>query len=394
MHDLTLPRRHRLAPPWRTALTTLVAATLAGCGGSGQPDGGRNGYVAQCHFTDTYVATAVLLPEPTGSHCVSRLDLHLVDPQRRMDHRETDPARHRELMLTIYYPSAAGSTGPRSSYLNPTLWGMLLDETQLHDYATGPVVPMSGRDRPMAHGQRYPVVLFSHGWGLPSLLYASLAEEIASHGAIVVAIEHSRVASVVMLPDGRIIDQLGGDDEDDEDALTDDDYAQLSQIMTDDQRFVLNWLQTHGTGLERIGGAFDFNRVGSVGHSLGGSAALQASRTDHRIRAGINIDGRVFGELFGPWTKPMLIMTSIDDTLHESQEEVLRRSVGPTTVATLAGADHNDFSDMRYVFERYRPPHLEEIYDGWNLRGSDPAEVVLRDARARILGFLRQHVMR
>jgi hypothetical protein len=39
----------------------------------------------------------------------------------------------------------------------------------------------------------------------------------------------------------------------------------------------------------------DVKRVGAFGHSNGGATSATAMRADHRIRAGVNLDGAVFG---------------------------------------------------------------------------------------------------
>jgi predicted dienelactone hydrolase len=44
---------------------------------------------------------------------------------------------------------------------------------------------------PIARGkQRFPLLLFSHGWGNPTFLYTAELQDIVSHGYVVAAVDH------------------------------------------------------------------------------------------------------------------------------------------------------------------------------------------------------------
>jgi predicted dienelactone hydrolase len=51
--------------------------------------------------------------------------------------------------------------------------------------------------------RRYPAVLFSHGLGETRYSYVSILEDLASHGFIVVAIDHTYSNRMTVFPDGR-----------------------------------------------------------------------------------------------------------------------------------------------------------------------------------------------
>src|SRR6185436_13616693 len=57
---------------------------------------------------------------------------------------------------------------------------------------------------PVKEGASYPVVLFSPGNGTNIEFYSSLASEIASHGYIVVGLNHPYDVPAVLLSDGSI----------------------------------------------------------------------------------------------------------------------------------------------------------------------------------------------
>ncbi len=69
-----------------------------------------------------------------------------------------------------------------------------LSSARMHVIADAPVAAASAR---------YPVLLLSHGLRYSSLGYSMLAEDLASHGYVVVGVDHPATALVVLFPDQR-----------------------------------------------------------------------------------------------------------------------------------------------------------------------------------------------
>jgi predicted dienelactone hydrolase len=61
----------------------------------------------------------------------------------------------------------------------------------------------------LAGPARWPVVLFSPGNTVPRSIYTTFVEDLASHGFVVVAIDHPYSVAIVVLPDGRTAIQAG-----------------------------------------------------------------------------------------------------------------------------------------------------------------------------------------
>jgi predicted dienelactone hydrolase len=58
---------------------------------------------------------------------------------------------------------------------------------------------------PIAGGTaRFPLLIFSHGGGVPTFGYTSQIEELVSQGYVVAAIEHTYEDGAVGFPDGRV----------------------------------------------------------------------------------------------------------------------------------------------------------------------------------------------
>ncbi|MFD4182221.1 hypothetical protein ACFWPB_14060, partial [Rhodococcus sp. NPDC058514] len=77
-------------------------------------------------------------------------------------------------------------------------------------YVSGSGLPTNGQlDAPVAAspGRSLPVVLFSPGFYMPRTLSTGTAEHLASHGYVVISIDHTGDALATVFPDGRVVPQ-------------------------------------------------------------------------------------------------------------------------------------------------------------------------------------------
>lgn len=143
------------------------------------------------------------------------------------------------------------------------------------------------------------MIIFSHGNGSTCFNYTSLIEDLASHGYVVAAIEHTESAMVVFFPDGRIIpfhdDSLPA-------GLSPAERfhrmgASISEGINEgsaDVRFVFNRLTELNTGDVQhflLAGRLDLNRIAAMGHSAGAEFAARACQLDARLKACVDLDG-------------------------------------------------------------------------------------------------------
>lgn len=174
----------------------------------------------------------------------------------------------------------------------------------------------------------HPVVLLSAGPGLPRVLYAGLAEALASHGYVVAIAEHADA------PPGAVPDTSeDGDDE-------------LARGRADDLLAVLDAVEGDGLGV----GA-DPERVAVVGHSYGGAVAAALVATDERVDVGANLDGSVPGPGAAGVDRPFLTLTS--DGHDVDADPTLAPFAGDLHV--LEGTGHLSFSDLPWLRVTARP---------------------------------------
>ncbi|MGW1345215.1 alpha/beta hydrolase [Kribbella sp. NPDC002412] len=310
------------------------------------------------------------LPAPTGGFLVGTTSMALVDRDR------ADPwngAGVRELMTTVFYPAADVRGCRRAPQLTPAAAAVFkgLDAGLLH-----PELPTSGVDwgATMTHAYvgarplpaRRPVLLYSPGGADPRTIGTSVAEDLASHGYVVVTIDHPGEASEVEFPDGRLRTI-----EVPPEVQTD---PVLSRTMMStrfaDVEFVLGQLSSLGVPV-------DLRRVGIYGHSAGGATAA-VSLDDPRIRAAVNLEGyldSLDGELYPiavhGTDKPLLLAGTDgfrDDRFDRTWAALLAHG-GPVRRVELGDANHWVFTDYAAL-----TPQLQA------------AGLVTPSARARLIG--------
>ena len=107
-------------------------------------------------------------------------------------------------MAQFWYPTAA--TGPPAAYLCPAVARFIAKNNGVAPaLLQGVKLNATANAAPLQRRGGWPVVLFSPGFGVERGLYASLTEDLASHGYVVVAIDHPGDAEIVEFPDGHLV---------------------------------------------------------------------------------------------------------------------------------------------------------------------------------------------
>jgi hypothetical protein len=150
--------------------------------------------------------------------------------------------------------------------------------------------------------QHYPVLLYTPSWSGIRTECTVQVEELASHGYVVVGIDHPYSSSVVAFPDGRIARRKFVGDEDYSSPEAVDAFVKTADLQVKlralDASFVLDTLgRLHASDPEGLlAGKLDLARVGIFGFSLGGGTAAEACWLDRRFKAGLDMGGMIAGE--------------------------------------------------------------------------------------------------
>jgi hypothetical protein len=145
-------------------------------------------------------------------------------------------------------------------------------------------------DTPLSQSQSsFPVVLFPSGLGT-NFLNSFYALEFASHGFIVVGIDHPGVSVSTMLVNGAQI----GIDKEISDGLARPDLlvSKIAVTQANQISMVLDRvIQMNSTNNSFLDRKINIEKIFAAGHSIGGSASFIACGRDYRISKCVNFDG-------------------------------------------------------------------------------------------------------
>ncbi|TVX92075.1 alpha/beta hydrolase family protein [Paenibacillus agilis] len=254
----------------------------------------------------TAVATAkaskpdtVQFPALTGPYQVGTETFHWIDKSRPETFTATQKD-HRELMIQVWYPTkATNATHKRQLFSDdpqthakafesyaqiPASLSMPIFLSTTHSLIKAPIVE---------NKQKYPVLIFSHGFGARNDSYRFLVEPLASQGYIVVSVQHTYNSFLTQFPTGKVAPFIGSEM---------DSTSYMDQLITNvwvkDIQFVLDRLEQLSQKYSYpIWKQLDLKRIGMLGHSFGGATAAQVMLVDSRVKAGLNMDGSFYGKV-------------------------------------------------------------------------------------------------
>lgn len=313
-------------------------------------------------------STSLSLPQPTGHFAVGRASYTWVN-QAVSEPLSPSGMDKETVVAWIWYPASPDAHSQRADYFPPAWQSALANHSGgLLTFLTRDLnrVQVHSKLNPLVSPEQpsYPVVIMRAGAGAFSTDYTVLAEDLASHGYVVVGLDAPYRTGLVVLPNGRVIQRIPSANLD---LVGDADARLLAEkllpMWTADIDLVLSKLQDLNTADPdgRFTGRLDFQRLGIFGHSFGGAQALQFCHQDSRCRAAIDIDGIPFGSVVQEGLqKPGMILLSDHsrDAPDPSSAQILadlnsiytRLPIG--FFVTVRGANHFSFSDQILVKSR------------------------------------------
>lgn len=293
------------------------------------------------------------MPPPTGRFPVGRTRFDWIDPSRGNPFAPQQGSK-RELTVWIWYPALLSKSSTPSEYL-PMSWRTALAEHQgtvfqhllLRDLSR--VRCHSFDNAAVASDQStYPVILMKPGIGAQALDYTTLAEDLASHGYIVVASDSPYSTFLVVYSDGRVVlrDKAGRGRA----------SEQTLNTWVADNRFLLDRLTelNRSDPSNRFRGHLNLQKVGVLGHSFGGATAAEFCHVDRRCKAGIDLDGAPYGQVIRTSLRcPFLFLVADHSGPLEAEDRQILANIrtiydgAPSgrCFATVRGSGHFSFSD-------------------------------------------------
>ncbi|MEV0525574.1 hydrolase [Streptomyces sp. NPDC050439] len=312
------------------------------------------------------VGSQAKLPAPTGPHRIGTVSTRVVDTSRHDPWVKSVP--YRELMISVWYPAAGRTGGAGGHRLAPYMTPGAAERwnaTSPHgipkdaiDFAALRTHAREGAPADTSGGRR-PVLLYAAGANDPRTWGTSAVEELASHGYVVVTIDHTYEAPGVQFPDGSV----KGDAplraalaEAERDEALPALLKKVLDVRVADSKFVIDRLGSLPNGLSKV---VDRERVGMFGQSAGGIAAAETMYEDDRVKAGINMDGTLEnnpepnGTHLTPVARhglsgPFLLMgrQGSDRATEPSWRAFWSHSTGWKRNLTLRGSLHQTYTDL------------------------------------------------
>ena len=241
------------------------------------------------------------LPVPSGQYIIGTESFVIVDDNRLEQYSDND-SEYRKIKIQVWYPANTsegynqvpwledGLVVARALSKDMSLPYFVLDQTVKIDSNAYLKAPISNEL------EKYPVVVISHGWRGFRNLHTDFAEELASRGYIVIAIDHTfgSVATVFNENDISLLNLEALPQRE----TTDDflDYAnQLVNTYAGDISLTIDYLESINTNTSssRFSGRLDLTEIGLLGHSTGGGAGVALALNDERIDAVFGLDAWV-----------------------------------------------------------------------------------------------------
>ena len=302
------------------------------------------------------------IPTPSGPYEVGTRIYELTDESRREIYSGVDESRR--FMIQVWYPSEADSSTERAPWMEnaqifaPAIAGQIDMPSFFLDHLALVKLPAYKESAIAPSPAGYPVILFSHGWNGFNAQNAGQALELASHGYVVVGVQHTYGAVITVFQNGDIAMNNPS-------ALPDgapnDEYEAAAHILSDqwadDLGFTLDFMKSQNEdATSPFHNLLDLNRVGVYGHSTGGGAAIQFCGTDPRCIALLGMDPFMrpvsYEVIDSGIQQPSFFMFSqrwVDDV--DSRNNELFNRFYPKVkdsfgVISINGTAHYDFSDL------------------------------------------------
>ena len=225
--------------------------------------------------------------EPNGEYYVGRIEKHVIIENRINGEvfstlSNLDKNATRELMITLWYPTnekgkdtswflLEDKTTPTRmviNYLNKN-FGLEMP-TNILNHSKLATVKASLNTDPVENFET-PLVIYTHGWPAHRHFAADQIISLASHGYVVVSINHTGLSLFTEFPDGTRVDNIPG-------IQLGERTSELMYGMAVDIDNVINYLKgdldKENSLINQVSKIINFEDINIIGHSTGGGAGI------------------------------------------------------------------------------------------------------------------------
>ena len=322
----------------------------------------------------------VKIPVPAGKYAVGTFTCTIYN-----DREETmycAPGTMRSIPVRVYYPVAKESVEglPKARYLSKEMVQAI--KKNFFVPLNYEKMEQAGENRsecyenaPFLEDMRFPLILFSHGYGAFRDSNSFLLIELASHGYVVASVGHPYEGMLTELDDGTTYKQAKGISSKCYSPLlpsvlalkkmskakgtNEELWARFDSMQRKYNRFIgmerlPEWKLDTKAALkylkENYAGLIDFESgIGVTGHSMGGITAFALCEDEpETFVCGINLDGGLFGDHEGKTIDvPFLQLNCDANKTSVTVAFLINKAVAYHAV--LRDMQHPGFSDFKHV---------------------------------------------
>ncbi|XP_062042217.1 platelet-activating factor acetylhydrolase isoform X4 [Lepus europaeus] len=342
------------------------------------------------------------IPRGNGSYSVGCTDLMFDYSDEGTFLRLYYPSQDDDQLDTLWIPNKEYFLGLSKFLGTHTLMGKILG------LLFGSMTTPANWNSPLRTGEKYPLIVFSHGLGAFRTIYSAIGIDLASHGFIVAAVEHrDGSASATYYFKDQSAAEIGNrswlyyktlKQDEEEIPIRNEQVRQrakeCSQALTwildvDHGKPVTNVLDL-GFDVEQLKDSIDRNKIAVIGHSFGGATVIQTLSEDQRFRCGIALDAWMLpldDEVYSRIPQPLFFINS-ERFQYPANIIKIKKCFLPDKerkMITIRGSVHQNFADFTFATGKILGHLL-------TLKGDIDSNVAIDLSNKASLAFLQKHL--
>ena len=230
---------------------------------------------------------------------------------------------------------------------------------------------------------KYPLIIYSHGAVSTNVDNTELLQELAGNGYIVMAIDFKFSFESYHLNKSEATTMNFEAQKKFSASL----FQKVVPNQVEDILFCINEMETKRY---RLSDLIDFSKISLIGHSLGGSTAINASLENKNIAAVVNIDGPIDIDAIVRFHSPLLYISSYSPNLSDVElakkglpdthfyrdvknfelknvKQIFNKNHDQSHWVRFKNAGHLDFTDLSFVIPLMKTKGYDKI-EGDNLK--------------------------
>lgn len=258
---------------------------------------------------------------------------------------------------------------------------------------------------PVRTGEKYPLIVLSHGLGALRTIYSAIGNDLASHGFIVATVEHrDGSASATYYFNDQSDAEIGNkswlylrtlQQGENEMLLRNSQVQQRSKECSQALDVILSGMPVKNVlnldfDIQQLRDSIDRDKIAIMGHSFGGATVIQALHDDQRFRCGIALDAWMLpldDEICSKFSQPLFFINS-ERFQNPASILKMKKCYAPgkeRKMITIRGSVHQNFADFTFVTG-------EIVGYIFTLKGKIDSNIAMDLSNKASLAFLQKHL--